>query len=79
MIPSEITYCIDSLPRWQRIWWKEHKAINRSGFLQKCTSLLIEEVDPEYYKQYKELAEQVIRRSETTPMPEKLMRIKNVL
>lgn len=76
VIPDETTYCIDSLPRWQREWLKKHRAINRSGYIQKCISILIEEKDPEYYAKYKKYAENVIRRNDTTPMPEKLLRMK---
>ena len=73
--PAESTYCIDSVPRWQREWLRKHKAINRSGYIQKCINILIEEKDPEYYEKYRHLAENVIRRHETTPMPEKLLKI----
>lgn len=73
--PAEITFLIASMPRWQREWFKTHKSINRSGFFQKCTSMLIEEKDPEYFEQYRTLAEKLIRRNETTPMPKSLLRI----
>lgn len=75
MIPDEITYCIDSIPRWQRLWLKKHRNINRSGFIQKCLSLLIQSQDPEYYESYKEYAERIIRRQETTPMPDTLFTV----
>ena len=75
MIPEETTFSIVSIPRWQREWWKKHKSINRSGFFQKCTSIIIEEKDPEYFEQYRLLAEKLIRRNETTPMPEKILKI----
>lgn len=73
--PAEITFLIASMPRWQREWWKKNKGINRSGFFQKCTSLLIEEKEPAYFEQYKALAEKMIRRNDTTPMPEKILKI----
>ena len=77
VIPSETTFCIVSLPRWQREWFKKHKTINRSGYFQKCTSMLIAEKDPEYFAKFQELAEHEIRRNDTTPQPEKIMEVKN--
>jgi len=58
------------------MWLKDHRTINRSGYFQKCLSILIEAEDPEYYEKYKDYAEKIIRRQDTTPMPEKLLKIK---
>lgn len=77
MIPDETTFSIVSIPRWQREWWKNHRSINRSGYFQKCTSMLIAEKDPEYFAKFQKLAEQDIRRNDTTPMPEKLLHIES--
>lgn len=75
MIPDETTYAIVNIPRWQRNWLKEHKTINRSGYFQKCLNLLIAAQDPEYFEQYKDYALKPIKRTETTPDPEKLFKI----
>ena len=77
MIPEETTFAIVSIPKWQREWWKKHHSINRSGYFQKCTSILIAEKDPEYFAKFQKIAEQNIRRSDTTPMPEKLLRLES--
>jgi len=75
VIPDETTFAIVSLPRWQREWWKKNRSINRSGYFQKCTSVLIKEKDPDYFAKFLKFAEKDIRRNETTPMPEKLLKI----
>lgn len=78
MIPDETTFAIVSIPKWQREWWKKHRSMNRSGYFQKCTSILIQKKDPEYFAKFLEYAVRDIRRNETTPMPENFMKIINL-
>ena len=68
--PNDIVYISQSLPRWLNDWRKSHKSINYSGLCQEMLIQLIKEHDPVYYKQYEKLAENHIRRKETTPTPE---------
>lgn len=65
--PNDTVYKITSMPRWQRNWINNHRAINYSGLVQEMLCQVIKEKDPEYYEKYKELLEsRPSRRMEVT-------------
>jgi len=70
--PNDIVPKNLSLPRWQRTWLRNHKAINFSGLIQETMNQVIEKQDLEYYNKF---VKREIKRKETTQCA--LMHIKN--
>ena len=50
--PNDTVLKITCLPRWQREWINNHRAINYSGLVQQMLANIIKQKDPEYYQKH---------------------------
>ena len=55
--PDDTVHKVISLPRWQRDWINSHPSINCSGVMQDVWAKIIEQRDPNYFKEHKTLEE----------------------